>query len=101
MSRHRNRPFTSFHEGWREYEQGFGTFYSEYWLGFNWIRELIQSGESVLRVDLISTNGTYVHAVYEDFSISGSNERYSMNYEYVAERSTIGRCVFHVKQPMT
>ncbi|XP_061186443.1 ficolin-1-like [Saccostrea echinata] len=65
----------NFYRGWMEYKKGFGDLNSEFWIGLDNIRLLVNNGFTVLRVEL--EYGTEsVYAEYNSFSIAGENDNY-------------------------
>ncbi|KAI0223414.1 hypothetical protein LSAT2_025378 [Lamellibrachia satsuma] len=93
LLRRRIRDTISFGNNWNGYVAGFGTS-SSYWLGLSRTHQLTSSGQSELRIELVTTDGTSAHVVYYGFSISGSQQRYAMHYtQLVREKSTTGGAI--------
>ena len=68
-----------FFRNWAEYENGFGNFATEFWLGLKKIHRLTKSGHKTLKIDMTEwkTNEKY-HATYSSFSVSGTDEKYQL-----------------------
>lgn len=65
----------NFYRGWDEYRNGFGNVDSEFWIGLDNIRLLVQSGYTVLRVELeAGTESAF--AEYNSFYIAGEDDKY-------------------------
>ncbi|XP_052680625.1 ficolin-1-like [Crassostrea angulata] len=65
----------NFYRGWNDYKNGFGDVDSEFWIGLDNIRRLVQSGYTVLRVELEDGMAS-AFAEYNSFSIAGEEDNY-------------------------
>ncbi|XP_028391513.1 ficolin-2-like [Dendronephthya gigantea] len=68
-----------FYLGWSDYKEGFGNLSGEFWLGLDKIHRLSNSGQNVLRVDLMDLKGTERYAKYGKFSVADESEKYRLN----------------------
>ena len=68
-----------FERGWKDYEDGFGTPDSEYWMGLKHIHRLVKDGKWNLRVSV----GTYAffdfNVEYDSFYLTDSSLNYSLS----------------------
>ena len=67
-----------FNHAWNEYQQGFGTLDSAYWIGLDTLHNLSQSGCGV-RFDLQAVDGTWYYAQYSKFVVGDSADNYKLN----------------------
>lgn len=67
-----------FNRGWVNYEKGFGSKYSEYWLGNDALFWLTAQDRYELRVDLGDFQGDTRYAVYEHFKVGDRGTRYKL-----------------------
>jgi len=85
----RIRGDVNFERGWGDYVRGFGTFDGDFWVGLEFIHELINqrkttSGKETtylrptLRVDLEDWDGARAFAEYERFEIASAGEKYAV-----------------------
>ncbi|XP_056000510.1 ficolin-1-like [Ostrea edulis] len=65
----------NFYRGWEEYKKGFGDPNSEFWIGLDNIRKLVNNGYTVLRVELEDLQES-AYAEYDSFYIAGEEDRY-------------------------
>ncbi|XP_056001690.1 microfibril-associated glycoprotein 4-like [Ostrea edulis] len=65
----------NFYRGWAEYKSGFGDLKSEFWIGLENIRLLVNNGYTVLRVELEDLQES-VYAEYGSFYIAGEEDNY-------------------------
>jgi hypothetical protein len=68
-----------FYRTWRDYQQGFGELYGEFWLGLEKLHRLTTSGVT-LRVDLTATDNSDAFAKYEKFVVGGVSSKYVMYF---------------------
>ena len=68
-----------FNRGWQDYKNGFGHLNGEFWLGLDKIHRLTQSGQNVLRVDLMDFDNKTAYAKFRAFSVAGESESYRLN----------------------
>ena len=66
-----------FNRSWAQYEQGFGTPASRYWIGLGKLHDL-SPGICKIRFDLQATNGTWYYAQYSNFSVGDSSTNYTL-----------------------
>ena len=59
----------NFAKRWKEYKNGFGDPYDEFWWGNENIHQLTWSSEFDLRIDLIDLNGTTGYGKYRGFKV--------------------------------
>ena len=67
-----------FFQGWEKYKAGFGNLVGEFWFGLDKIHRLTNSGQNVLRIDLMNFNNRAFYAKYESFSVAGESEQYRL-----------------------
>ena len=68
----------NFYLGWSAYKAGFGDLDGEFWLGLDKIHRLSQSGQNILRVDLMDFNGAERYAKYGTFSVADESDKYKL-----------------------
>ncbi|XP_048741666.2 ficolin-1-like isoform X1 [Ostrea edulis] len=68
----------NFYRGWAEYKSGFGDLNSEFWIGLDNIRLLVNNGYTVLRVELEELKES-VYAEYDNFYIAGEDDKYRIH----------------------
>ncbi|XP_042228963.1 fibrinogen C domain-containing protein 1-like [Homarus americanus] len=71
-------PVVDFFRDWAEYKWGFGNLEGEYWLGLEYIHQLTQSGDYVLRVDLQDWSNETRWAKYKHFALSNEDHNYTL-----------------------
>ena len=69
----------NFFRDWSDYEDGFGNFNGEFWMGLDKIHRLTKSGQIVLRVDLMDFTNTKAYAKYDSFSVAPETESYRLH----------------------
>ncbi|KAM6954076.1 techylectin-5B [Aplochiton taeniatus] len=69
----------NFDRSWRDYREGFGDLYSEFWLGNQHIHDLTTQGDYSLRIDLEDWSGKHKHALYQSFSVEGEGRQYRLH----------------------
>ena len=67
-----------FYQTWNNYQQGFGTLDSLYWIGLDKLHDLSQSGCAV-QFNFQAVSGTCYYAQYSTFVVGGSAENYTLN----------------------
>ena len=67
-----------FYQDWKEYKNGFGSLYGEFWLGLEKIFRLSASGQNVLKVDLETFENETGYAVYQSFYLANESEAYNL-----------------------
>ena len=70
-----------FYRNWTDYEDGFGDFNGEFWLGLSKIHRLTQEESKTLRVDLGDFDNNTVYAQYSTFSIGDSSSKYILTVD--------------------
>ena len=78
MKRKRNAMDMNFNRLWDQYENGFGTLNSEFWLGLRNIHCLTTRGEVDLMIDLRQADGNGMTWIYRNFKVNGSNDKYRL-----------------------
>ena len=68
-----------FYRNWVDYEEGFGNFSGEFWLGLSKVHRLISNGINTLRVDLGDFENNTAYAQYSIFSIGDNTTEYTLN----------------------
>lgn len=82
---------TGFDRSWYEYENGFGNLQNNFWYGLKALNKLTSPGEYSweLRVDLMLSNGSSIHAHYGKFRVEGKDSNYTLHLgEFKSEYST-------------
>jgi ficolin len=67
-----------FYRGWQDYKNGFGDLNGNFWLGLDEIHRLTQSGQNVLRVDLMDWTNDTAYAKYGSFSVEPESDNYKL-----------------------
>ncbi|XP_063436459.1 fibrinogen C domain-containing protein 1-like [Mytilus trossulus] len=70
---------TDFYRGWIDYENGFGSLTSEFWLGNKFIHLLTSTGDYKLYVHLEDFEGKSAYAEYSGFSLGGTATDHTLN----------------------
>ena len=68
-----------FYRGWLDYKVGFGDVNREFWLGLDKLHRLSNSGQNVLRIDLMDFENTTAHANYTSFSVGSEEDNYTLS----------------------
>ncbi|XP_061694924.1 angiopoietin-related protein 3-like [Syngnathoides biaculeatus] len=76
-----------FHQSWEKYENGFGDFHGEFWLGLSKIRSLAAGGNSVLRILLEDWKHNKRFVEY-DFQLDGPESDYSLRLKLLSGDAT-------------
>lgn len=83
----------NFQRNWRDYEEGFGTFDSEFWIGNRNLHYLTSDGLTYLRVELMMDSCAWRYADYGQFIVKGAMDNYRL---FVANYSgTAGDSFFY------
>lgn len=69
----------SFYRGWDDYENGFGNFNSEFWIGLRNIHCLTKREDVDLMIDLHENLGDGMTWIYHLFKVNGSNDKYHLH----------------------
>ncbi|XP_033641686.1 ryncolin-1-like [Asterias rubens] len=77
-----------FYRNWAEYQSGFGDLSTEFWLGNDILRDLTDSGQWRLRVDMADWDGNTAWASYDEFAVSG--DKYTLHVGYYDGNSSAG-----------
>ncbi|XP_053387402.1 microfibril-associated glycoprotein 4-like isoform X2 [Mercenaria mercenaria] len=56
-----------FYRNFKEYENGFGNFETEFWLGLKSVQEMAYQGKTELRLDLTAADGTTAYETFQNF----------------------------------
>ncbi|XP_061195805.1 fibroleukin-like [Saccostrea echinata] len=88
-----------FNRTWLEYKKGFGSIYTDFWLGNEVIHQMTTIGSNKLYIQLKDTSLRSFHARFESFSIGPETDKYrlhvagkfsgNMTYDYVTSGSYI------------
>ena len=78
IQRNRLNSQLSFDKNWREYEEGFGDLYSDFWAGLKLMHTLTQSGQWEMRVDYQKNDKTWSYLHYNQFSVGSASEEYPL-----------------------
>lgn len=65
-----------FNRDWNEYKEGFGFLSSEFWLGNEKLSLMLNQKKYELRFDIVTSEGSSCHFIYEDFRISDGFSNY-------------------------
>ena len=80
---------------WKEYENGFGSLDGEFWYGLRNIHCLTTQHDVEFRIDTVDTSGTERWAVYQTFSVAGSDEKYQLNVGEGEGSAGYERLIYH------
>ncbi|XP_062574443.1 ficolin-2-like [Saccostrea cucullata] len=69
----------NFKQNWTQYQRGFGSRDSEFWIGNQNIYYLTQEGYTHLRIELMDHNCVWKYAEYSNFYIDGENTEYRLH----------------------
>nr|XP_022307971.1 ficolin-2-like [Crassostrea virginica] len=69
----------NFKRNWTEYKTGFGSLYSEFWIGNSNLFHLTSNGYTHLRIELMDHNCQWRYAEYGLFYIQGEANNYRMH----------------------
>ncbi|CAB3984479.1 Hypothetical predicted protein, partial [Paramuricea clavata] len=70
-----------FYRGWQDYKNGFGDPNGNFWLGLDRIHRLTNSGQNVLRVDLMDWTNDTAYAKYGSFSVASESDGYRLDLD--------------------
>ena len=70
-----------FYRGWSDYKVGFGDVNGEFWLGLDKLHRLSNSGQNILRIDLMDFDGSAAYAKYGSFSVASEADNYELNVD--------------------
>ncbi|XP_074662974.1 uncharacterized protein LOC141915376 [Tubulanus polymorphus] len=68
-----------FFKTWNEYRDGFGDLLGEHWLGNDYIHQITNQGEYVLKIEMTDWERNKVSATYEDFWIDDGDNGYRLH----------------------
>ena len=68
-----------FYRDWSDYKVGFGDVNGEFWLGLDKLHRLSNSGQNILRIDLMHFYGSTAYAEYGSFSVASEADNYKLN----------------------
>lgn len=93
----------NFHRGWSDYRRGFGSKFSEYWIGNENLYWLTTQRNYELMVDMEDFNGDRKSAVYYKFRVGDSSTRYQLLIrDYASHLSTAGDSMsYHDRAPFS
>ena len=86
-----------FYRGWSDYKVGFGDVNGEFWLGLDKLHRLSNSGQNVLRIDLIDFEGSTAFAKYGLFSVASDADNYTLNVGNFTGKHGINNVSFELK----
>ncbi|XP_052681262.1 ficolin-1-like [Crassostrea angulata] len=69
----------NFWRNWMEYENGFGSHDSEFWLGNQNIHELTNDGYTYLRIEMVDQDCVWKYAEYSTFYVESDSFKYRLN----------------------
>ncbi|XP_076039943.1 uncharacterized protein LOC143024736 isoform X2 [Oratosquilla oratoria] len=72
-------PVVDFFRDWANYKWGFGDLEGEYWLGNEYVHHLSQSGDYVLRIELMDWTNDTRWAEYQHFSLDDELHNYTLH----------------------
>ncbi|XP_061550330.1 angiopoietin-related protein 3-like isoform X2 [Phycodurus eques] len=72
-----------FHQTWEKYENGFGDFHGEFWLGLSKIHSLVAQGSYVLRIHLEDWNQSKRFIEYT-FDLDGPESNYTLHLKLLS-----------------
>ncbi|KFB41064.1 AGAP011225-PA-like protein [Anopheles sinensis] len=75
---HRFDGSTDFYRNWTEYRNGFGNLDGEFWLGLEYVYQIMKNRPHELIVELKDFEGTYKYARYREFGIGDESEAYAL-----------------------
>ena len=89
-----------FYRTWAEYQSGFGNLCSEFWLGNDILRDLTETGQWQLRVDMADWDGNTAWASYDEFAVSG--DKYTLHVgSYKGYNSPGDSLAYHNGKPFS
>ncbi|XP_076072755.1 microfibril-associated glycoprotein 4-like isoform X1 [Mytilus galloprovincialis] len=68
-----------FFRTWKEYKEGFGSAYGEYWLGNSQIHDMSTYGSHELSIVLVNSTGEKAYANYSKFSVEDEESNYLLH----------------------
>lgn len=68
----------NFSRSWAEYEEGFGSSDTEYWIGNEVLHLMTSSGNYSLHIHMRDISGRYWHASYDVFAVSSKEDNYRL-----------------------
>ena len=68
----------NFKRSWDQYENGFGSLNTEFWIGLRNIHCLTTRDEADLIINLQEDNGNGMTWTYHTFRVNGSNDKYRL-----------------------
>ncbi|XP_063862154.1 tenascin-R-like [Scylla paramamosain] len=77
LRRQHQRVQLDFNRTWDDYKAGFGSPYSEYYLGNDLLHQMTYSRAYGIRLDVGLVSGGYDFATYENFRVNSEDNRYS------------------------
>ena len=79
IQRRKDGSVNFFNRDWVEYEDGFGNFHGEFWIGLRSMHCLTSQGHWELRIDYQLKNGTKSYLHYNKFAVGLPQEQYPLN----------------------
>ncbi|XP_051859602.1 fibroleukin-like isoform X2 [Drosophila albomicans] len=68
----------SFDRDLKDYYEGFGDIFSNFWIGLEYIHRITSSQRHVLRIDMFAYCGKKYFAEYDNFTVAGKKENYKL-----------------------
>ncbi|XP_056003548.1 fibrinogen-like protein A [Ostrea edulis] len=69
----------NFNRSWEEYRTGFGDAFTSYWIGNAIIHQFTKESSASLYISVTNVDGTSLYIIYDNFSILGEGNQYSLN----------------------
>jgi hypothetical protein len=76
---HRYDGSVDFYLGWRDYKEGFGHLFGEFWLGLEKLHRITTSGKYKLRIDLEDFEGNERFAEYSSFEVGNEQDGFRLS----------------------
>ncbi|XP_053387297.1 uncharacterized protein LOC123543147 [Mercenaria mercenaria] len=67
-----------FYRNWKEYKNGFGDLFGEFWLGNEYLSILTATGDHELRIDMEDFDGNKAYAKYSKFRVYPEEDKYKL-----------------------
>ncbi len=81
----------NFERDWQAYENKFGDFNGNFWLGLKALHKFTSVGNWTLRIDLKASNGDRGYGKYTDFKIGCGQKNYPLMYDKFS--GNVGDCL--------
>ncbi|XP_063862152.1 ficolin-2-like [Scylla paramamosain] len=98
LSRQQQEVLLDFNRTWDDYKAGFGSPYSEYYLGNNVLHHMTHSRDYAIRLDVGLASGGFDFATYKKFKVNSEDNRYSASLKgFLAGGTSIRDCLRYMK----